>query len=238
MLFAGLDVITVATNHAQDCGTLGWNCEGAALRDTLAHLAGAGIAAVGGGEDLATARLPVVIERNGVRFAFLGVTQVGPETWAGEGQTGTAPLSDEALPDLLADIAAAHAKANVVIVLPQWGIEYSEQPTSQQRDWAAAMVSAGAALIIGNHPHLVQPVEVFTAEDGQAVAAYALGNFIFDQGPWRTRQGALFEATFMGATLVDWRLLPIHIKSLHQPHWADEVEAAAILERMPVLPAR
>jgi hypothetical protein len=84
---------------------------------------------------------------------------------------------------------------------------------------------------------LVQPLDVFAAPDGstQAVAAYALGNFVFDQGPWRTRQGALFAATFTGATLTGWRLLPIHIKSLHQPHWADAVEAAAILERMPVL---
>lgn len=238
LLYAGFDVITVATNHALDCGSRGWDCDHAALRDTLAHLDAAGIAATGGGEDLSAARQPAIIERQGVRFAFLGVTQVGAETWAAADRPGTAPLSEATLPDLLDDIAAARAVADVVIVLPQWGIEYSEQPATQQREWARAMAAAGATLVIGNHPHMVQPVEVFAAEGGtEAVAAYALGNFVFDQGPWRTRQGAVFEATFEGARLVGWRLLPIHIKSLHQPHWADAAEAAAILARMPTLTA-
>jgi poly-gamma-glutamate synthesis protein (capsule biosynthesis protein) len=233
LLYAGFDVITVATNHAKDCGRLGWNCDERALRDTLANLAAAGIAPVGGGEDLAAARAPVIVERHGVRFAFLGLTEVGPETWAGAGAAGTAPLSEATLPEVLADIRAARALADVVVVLPQWGTEYAERPNEVQQRWAAAMVAAGAALIIGNHPHLVQPVQVFSAEDGalRGVAAYALGNFVFDQGPWRTRQGVLFAATFHGPTLAAWGLLPIHIRSLHQPHWADPTEAAEILER-------
>lgn len=228
LLYAGFDVITVATNHAKDCGRLGWNCADRAFRDTLAHLVTAGIAPVGGGEDLAAARAAVLVERQGVRFAFLGLTAVGPETWAEAGRPGTAPLSAETLPGVLADIRAARARADVVVVLPQWGIEYTERPTETQQHWAAAMMAAGATLVIGNHPHLVQPVQTL---DGGGVTAYALGNFVFDQGPWRTRQGVLFAATFHGSVLAAWELLPIHIRSLHQPHWPDPTEAAEILER-------
>jgi poly-gamma-glutamate synthesis protein (capsule biosynthesis protein) len=237
LLFAGFDVITVATNHAKDCGSLGWNCAERSFNDTLANLNASGLMPVGGGIDLAAARAPAIVERHGVRFAFLGVTAVGPETWAGAAVAGTAPLSEEALPGLLADIAAARALADVVIVLPQWGVEYTDAPTPAQRRWAGAMIAAGAALIVGNHPHLVQPLEVFSPADrlGPAVAAYALGNFVFDQGPWRTRQGIVFEATFRGAELAEWRGLPIHIKSLYQPHWAEGDEGEAILARAYVM---
>jgi poly-gamma-glutamate synthesis protein (capsule biosynthesis protein) len=232
LVYAGFDVITAATNHAKDCGRLGWNCDERALHDTLAHLAGAGIAAVGAGEDLAAARAPVVVEHKGVRFAFLGLTEVGAETWASAKVAGTAPLSEEHLPGVLDDIRAARAAAAVVIVLPQWGVEYAERPTAAQQRWAAAMIEAGATLVIGNHPHLVQPVQALEDQDGsRAAVAYALGNFVFDQGPWRTRQGMLFAATFQGAALAEWELLPIHIRSLHQPHWAEAEEAVEILER-------
>jgi poly-gamma-glutamate capsule biosynthesis protein CapA/YwtB (metallophosphatase superfamily) len=238
LTYAGFDLITVATNHAQDCGALGWNCQGRAIVDTLTHLSAAGILPVGGGTDLAAARMPVIIERGGVRFAFLGVTAVGPETWAredtrGTGAPGTAPLSAVALPGLLADITAARAAADVVIVLPQWGVEYTDAPTAEQQAWAAAMLEAGATLVIGNHPHLVQPVVATNNADGTpaAVVAYALGNFIFDQGPWRTRQGLVFRATFQGAALAGYDLLPIHIYSLYQPQWAGPAEAAQILAR-------
>jgi len=108
-------------------------------------------------------------------------------------------------------------------------------PGANQLRWAGEMVAAGATLVIGNHPHVVQPVEVFP-QAGQvaprAVVAYALGNFVFDQGPWRNRQGVLFEAAFQGRNLAEWRLRPIHIESLFQPVWPDEAEAQAILSRV------
>ncbi len=232
LTYAGFDLITVATNHAKDCGSYGWNCQERAFRDTQANLSAAGILAVGGGETLSAARAPVIIKRQGVRFAFLGVTEVGSETWASDSVAGTAPLAEAALPGLLADITAARALAEVVIVLPQWGVEYADTPTAYQQRWAEAMLAAGATLVIGNHPHTVQPVvESVSADGAPAVIAYALGNFVFDQGPWRNRQGMLFRATFQGAALAGYDLLPIHIYSLYQPQFAGPTEAAEILER-------
>jgi poly-gamma-glutamate capsule biosynthesis protein CapA/YwtB (metallophosphatase superfamily) len=242
--YAGFEVLSVATNHAKDCGTRGWGCGDRSFVDTLAHLEAAGIGAAGGGSTVAGAEAPVIVERQGVRFAFLGVTAVGEDTWAGGAVPGTAPLSDADLPAVLASVRAARVLADVVVVLPHWGVEYAEAPSAEQLRWAGDLVDAGATLVIGNHPHVAQPVEAFRAADGRlrGVAAYALGNFVFDQGPWRTRQGVLFEATFRGADLVDWRLRPIHIRSLHQPWWADEAEARAILARVEAasaaLPAR
>ncbi len=227
--FSGFDVITVATNHAKDCGSLGWVCEGRTLRDTVRHLGEAGIQPVGGGNTLVEARAPVVIERQGVRFAFLGVSAVEPFYWATETEPGTAPLSTETLPEVLADIAAARAGADVVIVLSQWGVEYATGPTADQFDWAGQMMAAGATLIVGNHPHVVQGVETFP----KGTVAYALGNFVFDQGgPETTRQGVVLEAVFKGSTLDRWELHPIHIYHLHQPRWAEPEEAAQILERV------
>jgi poly-gamma-glutamate synthesis protein (capsule biosynthesis protein) len=234
LAFAGFDVITVATNHAKDCGTLGWGCGNLSFHDTQRHLSAAGLRAVGGGETLAEALAPLVVEVQDVRFAFIGVTSVGMETWARDDRPGTAPLSDALLPRVVAAIRAARERADVVIVLAQWGVEYTLRPDDTQWRWAPLLIGAGADLVIGNHPHLVQPVEVFEARDGVpgGVVAYALGNFVFDQGPWETRQGVVFEAVFTGRALTAWRLLPVHIYSLHQPNWAPPDEAAEILDRV------
>jgi poly-gamma-glutamate capsule biosynthesis protein CapA/YwtB (metallophosphatase superfamily) len=219
--FAGFDVITVATNHAKNCGLAG--CWNKALLDTLDNLSAAGIQPVGGGRNLAEARRPVVVERNGTRFAFLGVSDIGVDMLATATEPGTNPLKRA---DIVADIQAARQIADVVIVLPQWGGEYTHTPNWQQFNWAGLMMAAGATLVIGNQAHWVQAVETFP----HGVVAYALGNFVFDQ-TWSTptQQAVLFEATFRGAKLTGWRLRPIHISADFQPHWADPAEAAQIL---------
>jgi len=207
MQFAGFDAITTATNHAKDCSALGGICQNRTFKDTTQNLLEAGIQAIGVGNSLSEARTPVIIERGGVRFAFLGVSMVGWEAWASESQPGTAPISAETLPDVVASIQAARAVAEVVIVLPHWGIEYAPAPTDAQLAWGQAMIEAGATLVIGNHPHVVQGLEQFPS----GVVAYSLGNFVFDQNPEETRQGVVFEANFRGGTLESWQLLPIHI---------------------------
>jgi poly-gamma-glutamate synthesis protein (capsule biosynthesis protein) len=157
---------------------------------------------------------------------------VGDNTWAADDRPGTAPLSEANLPLVLAAIRAARQAADVVIVLPQWGDEYHVIPNAKQLRWAPQMIEAGANLVIGNQAHVVQATEVFAGDDqtGPRVVAYALGNFVFDQGPYINKQGVVFEATFEGARLAAWRLRPIHIYGLHQPKWASETEAQEILD--------
>lgn len=234
MQFAGFDAITTATNHAKDCSARGGTCQDRTFKDTVANLSEVGIQAIGVGNSLSEARAPVIIEKGGVRFGFLGVSMVGWEAWASASRPGTAPISDETLPEVVASIQAARAVADVVIVLPHWGIEYAPAPTDAQLAWGQAMIEAGATLVIGNHPHVVQGLEQFPG----GVVAYSLGNFVFDQNPEETRQGVVFEANFRGGTLESWQLLPIHIYHLYQPQWTDEAEAKVILDRIATASAK
>jgi poly-gamma-glutamate synthesis protein (capsule biosynthesis protein) len=146
--------------------------------------------------------------------------------WATESEPGTYPLKSEYI---IQDIQAARQQADVVIVLAQWGSEYTHVPNWDQFNLAGDMMTAGATLVIGNQAHWVQAVETFP----NGVVAYGLGNFVFDQN-WsdKTRQGILFEATFEGSQLKEWRLRPIHISDDFQPQWADETEAAQILDNI------
>jgi len=229
LAYAGFDVMTVATNHVKNCGRVSWTCDNRAFFDTLHTLSTAGVRPVGGGATLAEARQPVIIERHGVRFAFLAVNAIyDKDIWATATTAGTAPLTAEAFPQVLEDIRAARQTAEVVIVLPQWGVEYAPDPTEEQWEWAGAMIDAGATLVIGNQPHQVQAVETFPS----GVVAYALGNLVFDQATLWTKEGVLFEATFEGSNLTNWQLLPIRIFKQHQPAWPPPHEAEAILKRI------
>jgi len=229
LVYAGFDVISVATNHALDCGNLGWRCDGKIMDDTRHNLLAVNIQPVGDGDSLLLAEAPVIIERNGVRFAFLGVNAIsGDATWATDTQPGTAPLSDDTIDQVTRNIQAARAMADVVIVMPHWGVEYTDMPDASQRTWAAQMIAAGADLVIGNHPHVIQPVESLPG----GVVAYALGNFVFDQAPIDTNESVVFEADFLGRRLVNWQLLPVRINNKFQPVWASPLEAASILQRI------
>ncbi len=225
LVYAGLDVVTVATNHAKDCGTN--PCGDQAFLDTLANLRAAGIEPVGGGVDLAEARRPAVVTAGGVSFAVLGYDDIAASVYgATETSPGTAPLDGDTLAE---DVAAALDRADVVIVMPHWGSEYTALPSERQQELARQAIAAGATLVVGNHAHVVQAVEW---SDGGFVA-YGLGNFIFDQD-WslETQQGVVLEATFQGPRLVGVRLHPVHIHDMHQPRWADTDEARSILQRV------
>ena len=224
LAYSGFDVITVATNHVKDCGQAA--CGDQAFFDTLANLRANGIEPVGGGADLAEARKPAILTVDGVRFAFLGYDEIAPYYHAEPGVPGTAPLDEASVRE---DVAAAAQQADVVIVLPQWGVEYTADPTFAQQALAAAAVEAGAGMVIGNHPHWVEAAEVI---DG-AFVAYALGNFVFDQD-WsvETQQGVVLEAAFHGAQLKGTEYYPIRILDEHQPVFAGPEEARQILDRI------
>jgi poly-gamma-glutamate synthesis protein (capsule biosynthesis protein) len=167
-----------------------------------------------------------VIERNGVYFAFLAYDDIAPWYQATASNPGTAPMDATTIAE---DIANAKKVAHVVVVIPNWGVEYTADPSVRQREFARTAVAAGADLIVGNHPHWVQAHETI---DGTYVA-YALGNFVFDQD-WslETQQGALLEVTFTGTTMSGTKYTPIHIHDNYQPRIAEGAEAAQILERI------
>lgn len=229
MAWAGYDVMSVATNHIKDCGLVR-GCVHTSMFDTLDILRAAGIAPAGAGANLDEAIAPAVVTVAGVRFAFVAMTAINYGIWATETEPGAAPFK---LDVILEAIGRARAEADVVVVLPHWGREFSQQLTYEQVGAAGRMVEAGASLVVGNHPHRVQGVETFP---NGAVAAYALGNFVFDMtwsdGTLFTIQGIMLRARFRGTELVGVELLPIHIYDDFQPRLAEGEEAAAILQEV------
>ena len=118
-----------------------------------------------------------------------------------------------------ADIKKARAAgADVVIVYPHWGTEYTPKPFAGQQALARAVIDAGADMVIGNHAHWVGAMEVYKGKP----IWYALGNFVFDQD-WSepTMEGITLELTFDGADLVQVRMRPHVILDKAQPNFMD-----------------
>jgi poly-gamma-glutamate capsule biosynthesis protein CapA/YwtB (metallophosphatase superfamily) len=230
---AGFDVLGLANNHALDFGP-------AALAEAVGRLQEAGIATVGVGPDAEATARPVIREINGVRLAFLAFNDVSdPEDRLEEGGWTPATWDRERG---TAAIAAACAQADAVIVSVHWGYEYELRADPAQRDAAHAILDAGADLVLGHHPHVVQDTELDlrglaeTSEvsRGQFVA-YSLGNFVFDQQQGETRQGLALRAFFDEQGLRAVQALPVWAGPCPRLMTADE--AASLLARVQPLDA-
>lgn len=168
---AGVDVVSLANNHALDYGREG-------LADTLAHARAAGVPVVGAGPDAAAAYAPWTAEVAGVRIAFLGLSQVHElwESWrAGDDRPGIAYAMDTGR--ALAAVRAAGADADVVVVYMHWGSEGYDCPTGEMTGFAEELAAAGADLVVGTHAHLLLGGGWLDTTYVQ----YGLGNFLW----WR-----------------------------------------------------
>jgi poly-gamma-glutamate synthesis protein (capsule biosynthesis protein) len=169
LVFAGVGLVSLANNHVLDFGD-------EALSRTTEILAEKGIGWVGAGHDAGEASTLRVIVRNGVRLGFLAYNLAGPDMYqAGPDRPGTAVCNAESLSS---NVKAALASADHVVVFFHWGEEYSPRPDEAQRILARAAIDAGADCVVGCHPHVVQPVEIYK----NRLIAYSLGNYAF--GSW------------------------------------------------------
>jgi poly-gamma-glutamate synthesis protein (capsule biosynthesis protein) len=117
----------------------------------------------------------------------------------------TGPLNRHDLARVLDEVQRLERRVDVVVVMPHWGTQYTHAVEPAQRLVGRRLVDAGADLVIGGHPHWVQPVERYRG----AVIAYSLGNFVFDMDfMTETMEGVVLEATFWGPELKAVRLLP------------------------------
>ena len=163
-------VLGVANNHALDFGPEG-------LVECLAVLDRADVPHVGAGKDLAAARRPYLLEKDGFTVALLACNDFQRERWAATADApGVNPLREA---DLLADIAAARKRADAVVPFVHWGPELVAEPYVKHRALARKMIDAGAAAVIGGHPHVTQTVDTHAG----APIVYSLGNFVFDYYP-------------------------------------------------------
>jgi poly-gamma-glutamate capsule biosynthesis protein CapA/YwtB (metallophosphatase superfamily) len=166
---AGFDLVSLANNHAMDYGADG-------LRETMQHLKESEIAHVGAGENADDAYAPVYIEKNGLRIAVLGFSRVVPfvEWKVGKNTLGIAETYDYTRP--VEAIKSAKAEADIVVVMVHWGDERTALPLpDEQVDLGHRYIDAGADLVIGSHPHVLQGFEYYK----DRWIAYSLGNFIF-----------------------------------------------------------
>jgi len=223
---AGFDALNLANNHIGDAGPSG-------VTDSIRVLTAAGIVPFGAGENEAAARRPAILATPGGTVALLGYSDVPPESYrATATRAGHAALvHTDGYEAVRADIAAARRVADVVIVVAHWGIEYEDRPRPWVVEAAHAMIDAGADVVLGDHPHWVQSVELYKGR----YIAYSLGNFIFDQ-MWsvETRQGSLHRLFFDGTRLVSVRIIPTLLEDWHQPRplEPDEPGYAQTLERI------
>jgi hypothetical protein len=166
--YAGIDVVTLANNHTLDYGRL-------AFADTLSYAHEFGMKTIGGGRNLDVARRPALFRLGGIRVALLGYSDVRPLGFdAGPTWSGTAP----AFPSYISsDVRRAKNRgADVVVVYFHWGAERTFSPNSRQRSLAAVAFDSGATVVLGAHPHVLQPIE---QPRRRPLVAWSLGNFVF-----------------------------------------------------------
>ena len=174
MLEIGFDVFNIATNHSLDCGEKGLISAINFWKSKNAVTCGAYLNA----DDMSAVPMNEV---NGVKIAYLGFTDsTNGLSLPDDSELILVRAKDESL--LQQRIVEAKKKADVVIVSAHWGNEYTHEPTDYQRELAGKLSSWGADVIIGTHPHVIQPVEYITNTDGRkTLVAYSLGNFISAQ---------------------------------------------------------
>jgi poly-gamma-glutamate synthesis protein (capsule biosynthesis protein) len=204
--FAGVDVANLANNHIENYGQKG-------VEETTNLLNGSSILATGiSGPAFAYVR--------GLKFAFLGYNDISCQS------QNISCSNDE---KIAKEVVEAKTNSDIVIVAFHWGTEYTSQPTERQQKLAHLAIDSGADLIIGNHPHWIQPVENY----GGKIITYAHGNFVFDQ-MWsqKTREGVVGKYTFYDKNLVDVEFLPVQIDDSGQPYFLEGKDKQRILDEM------
>ena len=196
LVAAGFDVLSLANNHAIDYGK-------AALMDTIDRLRKNNIMPVGAASNLTAARAPAIIEKKGTRFAFLAYDCTFSIVLdLKEEQAGVAAGKIEKITE---DIKKIRNKVDVIIVSFHWGVEYREIPNVFQIELAHKTINAGADIIIGHHPHVIQGIEFYKDKP----ILYSLGNFVFDQNFDQTPKGMVIKFTFNSKKLDKVICIPI-----------------------------
>jgi poly-gamma-glutamate capsule biosynthesis protein CapA/YwtB (metallophosphatase superfamily) len=219
---AGFSILSLANNHTPNFGEQG-------LKDTFSYLENAGIKYVGAGQNILEANQPVFLEAKGIRFAFLAyndVDVVPPSYEASSNRAGTAFMRKDKMVEAVKE---AKQQADFVIVSMHSGIEYTPEPNDSQIDFAHTAINAGADLVIGHHPHVVQTMEEYKGK----YIFYSLGNFVFDQPQSQeTKEGLAIKVYFTKNEISGISLLPIVMKNFAQPEMVTGDEGNTILQRL------
>lgn len=219
LVAGGVDLVTLANNHALDFGPQG-------LDETTETLAALDIEVVGAGVSYEAAHRPAFFDLGGVRVALLGYAAA---RWDGSVDIPATDRLAWARPEeIRADVKAAREEADVVVILLHAGTEYAATPSPDQVAAARAAIDAGAALVVGHHPHVTQTVERY----GQGLIVYSLGDAVFDIPRPAARRGHLLRVHVTDGGLAGAELWPFWIDGAIQPRLLDSGQGAPLVEQI------
>jgi poly-gamma-glutamate synthesis protein (capsule biosynthesis protein) len=221
MAQAGIDLVNLANNHSMDRGADG-------LMDTIRHLDENGILHTGAGANIDEAYKPAVIEKNGMKVAFFGFSHIVPDvSWkAAKNQIGTTQIYDPT--QAIDAIKKTRPDVDLVVVIAHWGTERQDQIENYQRTLAEKFIDAGADLIVGGHPHVLQGFEQYKGK----WIAYSLGNFIFTTNSVaKTWDSMILQASCKKGGGCDLNVVPV-LTTYAKPEPMKEPKAGQLLNRL------
>lgn len=224
---AGFNVVSLANNHTMDYGVEG-------LRQTLSALAAVGIKHAGAGLNLQQARQPALIRAGDQTVAVLAYSLTFPESfWARAGVAGTAFGHEQ---HVRADVQAARERADIVMVSFHWGREATTELRDYQPRLGRAAIDAGATIVLGHHPHILQGIERYK----HGIIFYSLGNFAFGSYSRIAQRSIIAELDIEDARLFRVRLVPLNVNNVEvafQPRRIASSEAERVVAELRELSA-
>lgn len=204
---AGFDAVTCATNHALDRGAYGINF-------TKEFFDSQNVECLGIQAENETEYRPyAVLRRNGIRFALLNYTYGTNGISLPEENPNMVHLLEEE-DKIREDIKNARAETDFVVVFVHWGTEYSQQTDEFQEKWAQVFLEEKADVVVGTHPHVLQPCEILRDEEGhEMLIYYSIGNFISAQTEESCVKGGLAEFT-VSLTAAGYKITEYSLQSL------------------------
>jgi len=218
LTFSGFDIFSLANNHTIDYGR-------EALLNTRAILEGNGLHTVGIGENQTVAGAPQIITIKGMRIAFFAHVLMPHESIVYSHDLPAPAIAD--IDSIVENVREIEDKVDFTIVSFHWGREYSPYPSYIQKEHAYRSIDAGADLILGHHPHVIQSIEKYQGK----YIFYSLGNFVFDQDRLDGSQSFLLSTIFKDRQLEAVTLIPIKIERC-QPRLATGIDFREIFEQL------
>jgi poly-gamma-glutamate capsule biosynthesis protein CapA/YwtB (metallophosphatase superfamily) len=219
---AGFDAVGLANNHTLDFGET-------AMDDTIRLLDAAGIAHSGAGKDWAEARKPADLEAKGAKVAFLAFSEIMPDGFAATTAHGGIARASQRMDQVQTSIRDARKTHDYVVVMFHWGVEYKPDANGMQRADAHAAVDAGADLVLGAHPHVIQGLEAYKGR----LIAYSLGDFVFDHYTRATGESFILRTELGPDGVGNVRITPTYLgMTSGKPSIVTGSAAATILKRL------
>lgn len=221
---AGLDIVSAANNHVRDFGM-------EALDDTFVSLENAGLKYVGAGRDKNEAQKLELFDLNGITVGFTAwnMINMNPTWYAEEDRAGIACVDSDNSGEYLEKIAEYDKLCDVLFVSVHWGVEYYNEVTEEQQAFAHSLCDSGADIILGHHPHVLEPIESYK----DSVIFYSLGNFLFYKMNDEAGETAVFTVEISKNGFESGKMSPVVISYCKAVLLEEESEnGAAIIGRV------